>query len=221
MCFKCSFNNNMVGHHRRNLSLSGKLIRTSSANKVQKIFSFSFRQWIFTLLTDTADSRRNITWISLIIIITLTISRTLIVNFMLPSLQFGAFRFPQCNQLFAQLDTRTKGVFGIVLLGGWLVGNLRGVFRAHCYASSGYKMQEKRFSATVAYWSQGGIEIMELAGNDEPLDLSLPKIQKNKLFVVQASNNSKPLLECEFCNKTFDRPSLLKRHRRTHTGKTI
>lgn len=29
----------------------------------------------------------------------------------------------------------------------------------------------------------------------------------------------KNILTCEFCLKAFDRPSLLKRHRRTHTGK--
>lgn len=55
---------------------------------------------------------------------------------------------------------------------------------------------------------------------EEPLDLSLPKIQR-KLFVVDLSKTNKALLQCEFCNKTFDRPSLLKRHRRTHTGNKL
>lgn len=53
---------------------------------------------------------------------------------------------------------------------------------------------------------------------DGPLDLSLPKVRRGK---GAASKTPKNVLYCSFCKKGFDRPSLLKRHVRTHTGKTF
>lgn len=53
-----------------------------------------------------------------------------------------------------------------------------------------------------------------------PLDLSM----KKKSFTLPAINNivkskQKPvMLSCLYCTKSFDRPSLLIRHTRTHTG---
>lgn len=49
---------------------------------------------------------------------------------------------------------------------------------------------------------------------DEPLDLSLPKSNRKLI----SAKTHKTFLKCDYCDKRFDRPSLLKRHRRTHTG---
>lgn len=41
------------------------------------------------------------------------------------------------------------------------------------------------------------------------------------LCLPQRTATLKNILPCQVCFKTFDRPSLLKRHMRTHTGKNI
>lgn len=61
---------------------------------------------------------------------------------------------------------------------------------------------------------------------NEPLDLSVQKCGSASFNSEKPKKNislksSKRLLPCKICNKNFDRPSLLKRHSRTHTGNFI
>lgn len=65
--------------------------------------------------------------------------------------------------------------------------------------------------------------------DDKPLDLSMPKklnfknqqilsSVKCKTAMFKLKKLQKSYFSCEICKKEFDRPSLLKRHFRTHTG---
>ncbi|XP_046865868.1 oocyte zinc finger protein XlCOF8.4-like isoform X2 [Drosophila willistoni] len=48
--------------------------------------------------------------------------------------------------------------------------------------------------------------------------LNAPKIRKYQEVKKRVARNERAMLPCNICKKSFDRPSLLKRHTRTHTG---